>query len=503
MKKSFMFDMIHDVLPFTLCLVVLATAFSTPAFAQEEKSAVSDFGTCLLIEKLLVESMPNESLYRRAKGECQPVTKLERSGKYFTDAACTEKIKFFSELFFDFCRNELLDSPRSRERLGNPKKWRKLESGTPSRETRWRLSHGAQLRVSALDQTLDQKRPFLKKVEYRTVGDCALGMHIYKNELSATELEPLIFFHGGGWKRRGAGAVTGIETVAPNFTARGYIVFAPFHRLIGDKDGPDACRNADGEDILADAEAAMDWIFANGARYGMRRESRQVAVAGQSSGAYLAAYLATQRPREVARGLLLYPPADFGFLIENLEPEGLYSDRFTEVRELLLSFLGLDALPRELTSNRVVEASSFPPLIDPAPADFPPFFMIHGAADSSVPVEVTVRLCEAYDPEEGLSEGAYAGGDLVRACGEKSRLHLIGGADHILDLRCFTGELDTLARFLFKLDTLCPAGGPDGERKVREALREAYGEFFATVPAEAEEGASGASAEGASAEASR
>lgn len=471
---------VRSFLPSILCFALLGAVVARPASADEETGVLSDFGTCAMIQLRLMKPMPNEPLYETNKGECQAVAKPERRGKYYADAACKEQIYFSPKRFYDFCRDELLDSPRSRERIGNPEKWKKLEGGTPSRETRWDLSHGSQLRVNALDQTLDHVRPFVKKVEFRTVEQCSLGMRIYKNDLSATDLKPLIFFHGGGWKRRGAGAVTGIETAAPNFTAEGYIVFAPFHRLLGDRDGPEACRNANGEKILADAEAALDWVLANGSRYGVQDESQQVAVAGQSSGAYLAAYLATQHPKRVERGLLLYPPADFGFLVDNLAEGGLYSDRFTEVRELLLQFLGLEGLgaPRELATNRLVASSSFPSLIDPAPEDFPPVFLIHGTADRSVPVEPTVRLCEAFDPEESLSKGAYPGGDLVRSCGASSRMHLIAGADHILDLRCFTGELHVLAKHLFGLETLCPAGGPEGERKVRAALREAYGEFF-------------------------
>ena len=95
-----------------------------------------------------------------------------------------------------------------------------------------------------------------------------------------------------------------------------------------------------------------------------------------------------------------------------------------------------------------------------------------------MPVELSVRLCQALDPAEEPQGSAYEDGDLERACGAKGELTVVAGADHILDLRCFAGRNAEVMGQLFEgASSLCPAGSRDGARQVREALEAAYAKF--------------------------
>lgn len=436
-----------------------------------------ELGQCRALEELAVADMTRPPLFERQGDACRPSTGSD--GPLFADAGCEEP--FIHTSFARFCRDHLLGNDRSKEQIGHPPAWRGTTLVDGRAETPWTLSPGHRLEVNVLDQTRDNRQPFRKQVEYRRVGDCALGMHVYSRDPGARDLEPLMLLHGGGWRLRGAAAIAGIESIAPHLTERGYVVFAPFHRLVGDVDGPASCRNATGRDLIDDVIAARDWIFDHGSRYGMDPSfagSRRMSVIGQSSGAHLAAYLYTHQPQTVERALLLYPPTDFTFVLENIRPGGLYENGFLDGRERLRSFLsepGLDAADALDPGSPLAAENSFPALVQADPESFPPLFLIHGTADSQVPVESSSRLCQALDPADEPAAGRYRG-ERSRSCGPRGSLRLIDGADHVCDLRCATGDLDLLARLL--LDTsFCPPGSDEGAAAVRDALREAYALF--------------------------
>ncbi len=456
--------------------ILLALLGNSPAWSA------LDYASCELIREMFAKSMASPALFEEKGGQCQEVVP-EKSGNYFVDPGCTHAVSFKKVSFQDFCRDNLLGNERSKNYIGNPKKWKHLDRAASRRETKWSLSQGVRLHLSAVDQTVDKLRPFVKQVEYRTVGECSLGMHVYKQDLRGSELKPLLFFHGGGWTHRGAAAIAAIESSVPHFTSRGYIVFAPFHRLMDDVDGPEACQGAQGSDLIADLEAAKEWVFTHGQDYGMGPQyarERKLSVMGQSSGAQFAAYLAVQFPQEIERGLLLYPPGDFGFFIENLQAGGLYVGRFQKEQELLVQFVnqeGVSAAKDIALDHPLVLANSLPGRLRTLAKDAPALFLLQGDADQTIPVEMSLRLCAALAGEE-LSGRAYRGGSLERPCGERSQLHIIAGADHILDLRCFLGEYQVLAEQLLpETDGLCPAGSPDGEEQVRRALSAAYAWF--------------------------
>ncbi len=84
----------------------------------------------------------------------------------------------------------------------------------------------------------------------------------------------LVFIHGGYWQRNSREA---FAIVANGLLAHGWSVAVPGHTL-----APDATLTA----MVAEIGAALDWLQANGSRYGL---TGPVILSGWSSGAHLAA----------------------------------------------------------------------------------------------------------------------------------------------------------------------------------------------------------------------
>ncbi len=440
---------------------------------------------CKLVRNLVVAGhMPHEPIYAQSGDDCVEVSPDKaKANEFYIDADCEQRVPYRPTSFKAFCKDNVLGDDRTK--VGNPKKWRSEEIDPnpvdPEHpETLWTLSHGSQLKIASLDQTKFAERPYVKRVQYRNDGSCALEMRIYKKGIRDKKLKPAIFIHGGGWTYRGALSIAGIETAAPNLTDRGYIVFAPFYRLLGDSDGPPECHNSVGSRIIEDIEGAFDWVREHGAEYGMDPDLvNEILVVGQSAGSQLAGYLAVHRSKMVQAALLIYPPADLLHLAENLKEGGIYYQQgFDHTERLLLKFVGVDSLAKIDPDSEIVRKTSFPELVDPEPSRLPPLFIIHGDHDDLVPVEQATRFCAARAPDRHPEDGKYSADETkVFDCGAGSELHVIHRANHILDLRCFSGEFTKLVEVLAGEDDtikLCPAGSEKGARQVRDALKKAY-----------------------------
>ena len=118
-----------------------------------------------------------------------------------------------------------------------------------------------------------------------------------------------------------------------------------------------------------------------------------------------------------------------------------------------------------------IKASSFPEIIQTKGREnIPPMFIIQGSADTFTPIEMNIRLCQALAGETPLLNELYNGCGLARSCGPKTQLRVVAGADHMLDLRC----LDM--NFIKGLP--CTPGSPQGQKKVKDYLGEAYDKFL-------------------------
>lgn len=407
--------------------------------------------------------MGASALYARdANGACVAAN-LEGAdlGHYYTDAACTQEIPYRPPSYLDFC-TELL-TPQPNTVLGNAAAWLP-DPGQPNDplpavpSQKWTLAYGAQLDIGA-ESLAGESAPFMKRFRFTTrparsgSGTCELEMRIYKKDIGATNLAPLLAIHGGSWSYRG-GAFYGLESQISHYTDAGFIVFAPFYRLAGTSDGNAECNGVTWQEITQDVGDALDWVRTNGPALGA--SAGPVAVMGQSAGAFLAAWLVAHRPQDVSRGLLLYPPTDALDFIRNARPGGLYA-QYGSSLAILSQYLGipnLDTIDPVHPPVAVTENS----LLAQVGASSPPLFIIHGVADTVIPSNQSVLMCNAYGGSAINDGGAPAQGVYERgyACGA-GQLHLVAQGDHALDLMCVPG-------------LVCPAGSLASEQAVAGLL---------------------------------
>lgn len=289
-------------------------------------------------------------------------------------------------------------------------------------------------------------------------GSCALEMRVYKKDADASGLTPLLAFHGGSWRYRGA-AFVGFEAQLAHYTEDGFIVFVPFYRLAGDADGNRDCNGAPWRAITADAEAALDWVVRHAAAFGAA--SAPPAVMGQSAGAHLAGWLLAHRSAEVSAGLLFYGPSDVrDFLAQTVPAGGQYHERYGASLDILSRFFGSDVRFIDLAADTdFVRLNSYHDFV--RAGGVPPVFLIHGSADALIPPNQSVLMCNAYGGS-ALDHGGGEGLRAVYACGGGSLLHLFEQGGHGLDGCLRRGPIDA-----------CPAGDESGRRLVVESLREA------------------------------
>ena len=211
----------------------------------------------------------------------------------------------------------------------------------------------------------------------------------------AKPLPVVMWIHGGGWKN-------GSKENCPLtwLAAEGYAVASIDYRLTHVASWPAQ---------IDDCRAAVRWLRANAAKYGL--DAARVAVAGGSAGAHLAAVLGTTdapagepAPSRVQAAIDLYGPADLLTMPNNLAGPG-------KTDEMLASANGAKLLGGIVRDR--------PALAKAASAwyqvsrDDPPFLILHGDQDPQVPLEQSRRL------HARLQEAGVA-----------SELHVVPGAGH-------------------------------------------------------------------------
>ncbi len=452
-----------------LCGCLLGLAVGRPASAQlvdifsnsnDLSGSIGSVIGCDLSARLKAD-MDVEPLYANSDGSCL-VQVPRNTGEYFTDSQCLNSVQFTRTGQQQFCSGVL-----DKQQLGNG----------ASVTDGWTLSPGARydIGVKGLDGLM---QPYRTSTSYRTIstvrGECQLEMRVYKNSIASDDQYPLIAFHGGSWKARGFGTM-GIESVAAHYTNKGFVVFAPYYRLLSESEPNVECQSATITQIVDDAEFALQWVNQNAGFYGA---SGKPVVMGQSAGAHLALALAVNKSNQVASAVLMYPPTDFSAFV-NLVVAGQYANE--EGLRVLQGVLGTDAAQADLSLAPIPE-NSFPARVASDPERYPPMIMFHGLADELVPASQSVRLCNAL-AGRALDTGYDETGELQQTlqCGADSLLHLIKQGNHALDI-CLTSS-DVL-------DAGCPAGGQDSRQVVAELLDQTT-DFVQSVAREDRNTASG------------
>ncbi len=242
-----------------------------------------------------------------------------------------------------------------------------------------------------------------RDVVYASVGDRDLHLDLYVPETRPANPMPLIvWIHGGGWR---GGSKEGLRRPGPILEQGGYILASVEYRLSGEAIFPAA---------IADCKAAVRWLRANAAEYGI--DPDRVAVWGSSAGGHLVALLGTagdvkewdaihaenqdvsSKPTIVCNW---FGPTDF---LRMNDFEGRIDHNAAGSQES--EFIGG---PIQEHPDKAQRAN---PITYVSPDD-PPMLLMHGEKDRAVP----------YNQSELL----YAA---LQEAGVESRLYKVVGADH-------------------------------------------------------------------------
>jgi acetyl esterase/lipase len=214
-----------------------------------------------------------------------------------------------------------------------------------------------------------------RAVTYKEVDGTKLQLWIFDPADKAAEKSSrpaIVFFFGGGWT---AGSPVQFEKQCRHFASRGMVAITADYR-VANRQGvkPAAC--------VADAKSCIRWIRKNAERLGI--DPNRIVAAGGSAGGHLAAAVATlpglDEPGEdtsisaVPAARVLFNPALVMAPIDGLDLKGFASKSSSE---------RFGCEPTAISPAHHVHAGQ------------PPTLILHGKADTTVPIETAETFAAA------------------------------------------------------------------------------------------------------------
>jgi acetyl esterase/lipase len=206
-------------------------------------------------------------------------------------------------------------------------------------------------------------------VEYGNAGGESLKLDSYVPD-GPGPFPAVILVHGGGWNAgdKSGGPKKGyMAPMHDPLEKAGYAWFSINYRLAPKHQYP-----ANIEDV----ETAIRWVKANAAKYHV--DPQRIVLSGESAGGHLVE-LAAVRATDATRVAAVVPFYGRGELVSDLKPGA-------EMRANLAQLFGRKTFD-ETAEKQMREAS---PLLH-IKRGLPPFLLVHGTADQSVPYDQSVQ----------------------------------------------------------------------------------------------------------------
>jgi acetyl esterase/lipase len=214
-----------------------------------------------------------------------------------------------------------------------------------------------------------------RDIEYARVGDMPLLLDIYRPESSGQTLPLIVWVHGGGWSGGDKA-----NPIALPLSGRGYVVVSVNYRLSGAAPFPAQ---------IEDCRAAIRWLRAHAAKYSF--DPAKIGVWGGSAGGHLVALLGTtaELTKWDTVGGNTDQPARVQAVCDYYGPTDLLAEK-TPGRTR-----GADSPVGRLLGGPIDEKQDQGRQASPVryvSADDPPFLILHGEQDETVPIEQSEML---------------------------------------------------------------------------------------------------------------
>jgi len=251
-------------------------------------------------------------------------------------------------------------------------------------------------------------------LEIARVGDSPILVDIaYLKTPSPTPRPAILIVHGGGWSG-------GSKSLNLNWAINGYFVYSVAYRLDGVAKWPAQ---------IEDCKLALRWLRANAAKYNINPD--KIGVTGHSAGGHLVCCLATMTDPKYDVGDFPGVSSAVQAVVDMAGPSDL-TTFFKSQPGYTKGLFGQDGLDHP---ELVADASP----VNHVKPGLPPFFVVHGDADKSVPISQAEEMVAALKKA----------GDSVQYVVDHNGGHSLGGLKTDAPTQPTHAELETMISAFF------------------------------------------------------